>query len=710
VVVKAPVVHPINPQCLSFGANKTTITAGESITLNWTVANATRVAINNGIGEKAGSSFGPVTPAANTVYKLTVFGAAGTTPDISCEVPVTVNPKVVTPVCTDPAATNTNESLPCVYPNPTAPAIDIIKRDAGDKNDTQAVVVGGTAIFEIVVANTGNEALRNVVVTDPLEPACNRTIGNLAIGASNTYTCNSTNVRNAFTNIANVTGVSVVDGQTVNDTDPTNVTIVNTQVFTCDQNVRFNASDTSITRGQNSTLNWAVTGADSVSISSINASGLVGNQTVSPSSDTTYVLTATKANFNPISCNVVINVSTGGGGGGGGTATPRCELTISDKNVKRGERVTLTWETSNATEITLKDDRGRVLVTTEDRLARDKRELFDSKITVTPTRDTTYTLVAERGSRDRECKVSVDIEGSEVVLLQSRDQAPLVSGIALTQVPYTGFEAGPMMTIMFYALLVAWVMYITYVLVIPKTMIAAPVLVTPRDTSTMMNRAEQIRPDVFAALPTNSVVASVATAPAPVDLPTMQVASVEVEAPINVMTEVENAAHAKQALLSSGAVQGLIAMTTEANRSEVLAKVITDAKGAYPLEDGWVVINQTRLEELTQAVVAAPAAVTGSGSLAEAIVTGNVVAAYEMIGHRPMFALADASADLDAIYRNRKGANESVSDLLTTESANLSDAQIADMIAALTGALDGTYTDEAAAVKMAIMKAVKVAA
>jgi len=190
----------------------------------------------------------------------------------------------------------------------------------------------------------------------------------------------------------------------------------------------------------------------------------------------------------------------------------------------------------------------------------------------------------------------------------------------------------------------------------------------------------------------------------------MQVASVEVEAPINVMTEVENAAHAKQALLSSGAVQGLIAMTTEANRSEVLAKVITDAKGAYPLEDGWVVINQTRLEELTQAVVAAPAAVTGSGSLAEAIVTGNVVAAYEMIGHRPMFALADASADLDAIYRNRKGANESVSDLLTTESANLSDAQIADMIAALTGALDGTYTDEAAAVKMAIMKAVKVAA
>jgi hypothetical protein len=75
-----------------------------------------------------------------------------------------------------------------------------------------------------------------------------------------------------------------------------------------------------------------------------------------------------------------------------------------------------------------------------------------------------------------------------------------------------------------------------------------------------------------------------------------------------------------------------------------------------------------------------------------------------------MVALADAAADLDALYRIRKGADAQVSDLLETETTNLADEQIADMIAALTGALDGTYSDEAAAVKMAIMKAVKVAA
>ena len=90
--------------------------------------------------------------------------------------------------------------------------------------------------------------------------------------------------------------------------------------------------------------------------------------------------------------------------------------------------------------------------------------------------------------------------------------------------------------------------------------------------------------------------------------------------------------------------------------------------------------------------------------------TGNVVAAYEMIGHRPMFALADAAADLDALVRSRRGETVHISDMLAHETAKLGDEKIKNMIAALTGALDGTYTDEASAVKMAIMKAVKEAA
>ncbi|MCA9360248.1 hypothetical protein KC850_04430, partial [Candidatus Kaiserbacteria bacterium] len=185
-----------------------------------------------------------------------------------------------------------------------------------------------------------------------------------------------------------------------------------------------------------------------------------------------------------------------------------------------------------------------------------------------------------------------------------------------------------------------------------------------------------------------------------------------------------NRAHEQKALLSSDAVRYFVETTTgEVERNEALDAVIAEAKKNYPLEDGWIVINESRMQNLCAVCQAnfvatkeakeefVPATIPeGSGSLAEAIVTGNVVAAYEMIGNRPMFALADAASDLDSVYRNRKGGNEIVSDMLSAETANLSDEQIKNMIAALTSALDGTYTDEASAVKMAIMKAVKEAA
>ena len=690
VKVEKPVVDA--PVCVAFTATPTEIVKGESITLNWEVLNAVTLGLNNGIGDVTGTTtFGPVSPMSNTLYVLDVIGVDGT--KVQCEAPVKV---------TDPV-------------DPTSPAISIIKRDAIDKDDTQTVEMGGTAAFEIIVTNSGDEDLVNVVVTDVLEPACDKTIGSLAVGASDTYTCNSTNVLSAFINVAGTTGDSAVDGETVTDTDPTIVEVANTTTLTC-SDISISASGTSVREGSDVTLEWVSTGnVGSVSIDNgIGSVALTGNRSVRVNDTTTYNFTINGFSDSE-SCPITISATTGGGGGG--SSSPRCELEISDSKINRGDEITLTWDSTRARELILTDDRGNVIVTTEDRLSDDKEELFEGEITLTPTRDTEYTLRVERGSRDRECTVDVEMD-DEIVLLQTRDQAPLVTGISLTQVPYTGFEAGSVMTFMFYALLVAWALYITYVLVIPKSMLrSVPVLVTPRTTSDLMTSAESIRPDVFAALPTNSVVASSApTAPAPANLPVAQTApvaavaeTVEVDTE-TVATELENEAHLHQALLSSGAVHSLIAMTTDADRSQTLTKVIADAKGTYPLEDGWVVINQARLTELTTVpVVPATTEVTGNGSLAEAIVTGNVVASYELIGDRPMFALADAAADLDTLYRNRKGADERVSDLLISATQAMTDQQIAEMIAALTGALDGTYTDEASAVKMAIMKAVKVA-
>jgi len=250
-----------------------------------------------------------------------------------------------------------------------------------------------------------------------------------------------------------------------------------------------------------------------------------------------------------------------------------------------------------------------------------------------------------------------------------------------------------------------------------------------------MKQAEEIRPDVFA--PSLAARQSSPTAAAPINLPTgVPTSAPEMtdtgetpavsgnphQADEALVTEIENRAHTQHALLSSDAVRYFISTTEGAvERNESLDAVIAEAKKHYPLEDGWIVVNEARMRHLCETCQLQPAASsqepytpatvpTGTGSLAEAIVTGNVVAAYEMIGNRPMFALADASADLDALYRMRQGGDVEVSELLLAETEQVSDEQIKEMIAALTGALDGTYTDEASAVKMAIMKAVKVLA
>jgi uncharacterized repeat protein (TIGR01451 family) len=80
------------------------------------------------------------------------------------------------------------------------PAISIEKNP-----DTQQVLSGGTATFDITVTNTGDVDLVNVVVSDPLAPACDNPIGALAVGASTTYSCDLSGIAGDLTNTASVT-------------------------------------------------------------------------------------------------------------------------------------------------------------------------------------------------------------------------------------------------------------------------------------------------------------------------------------------------------------------------------------------------------------------------------------------------------------------------------------------------------------------------
>lgn len=190
----------------------------------------------------------------------------------------------------------------------------------------------------------------------------------------------------------------------------------------------------------------------------------------------------------------------------------------------------------------------------------------------------------------------------------------------------------------------------------------------------------------------------------------------------NELTDLEDQAHAQRVLLSSDAMRYFAAKVEDhQERSTVLDAIIAKARVSFPSEDGWVVVNLSRIENLLEevqveaheAVSDAPVALDEtqtpitSGSLAEAIVTGNVKAAYELIAQRPMIALADASADLDALYRFKNGQAVEISQMLKESAAALTPQQLREAIATLTSALDGTYTDETSAVRIAIMKAIQ---
>lgn len=150
-------------------------------------------------------------------------------------------------------------------------------------------------------------------------------------------------------------------------------------------------------------------------------------------------------------------------------ATVRCDLEVSDDRIDRGEEVELTWETSNATEVRIEDDHGNVLVDTDDFLNRDKKDWYDGEIALKPTRDTTYTLIAERGSSDRECEVEVEVEreGNDVVVVSEyREQfpvpTPVVAGVHMAQVPYTGVDVDVYFGKLFAVVATAWVLLAGY--------------------------------------------------------------------------------------------------------------------------------------------------------------------------------------------------------------------------------------------------------
>ena len=553
------------PTC-DISAYPSTITKGDSSTLSWTTNNAESASINQSIGSvSTGSGERSVSPNSSRTYTMTVLNEDGK--DATCSTTVTVEdtpdpePK---PVCKDFSA----------YPH------TITKGDSSTLN--WDVKHAHTITINQGVGEVTNKSEQVV------SPAQNTTYTLTAYGADDhKVQCNTT----------------VKVEKPTPDPDP----------ITCEENVNFSASPSRIDRGNTSTLTWSTSGGiTDVSINrGIGDVGTSGSEDVSPNTNTTYTLTASDGT-DSIDCNTTLRVdapTTSGGGGGGGAPAPRCELNISDRNIEAGDDVTLTWNGRNVSDVEITNDEGDVIVSTFDRLFGAKRELFSGSRTITPAQSTTYTMVAESGRRTEECTVAVNVEEEdEVTVEEEREQDPLVAGIAVSDTPYTGFDASTMLATTFYGLLTIWGLFVGYVILRRRQGEAVPAFAA-RAVGGAAEEQRSVNPDLFPQqyTPATSGYTASATAATPVAAAWQAAeataatpaadAGVAVDAAMQTrMDALEQHAHTKRVLVSRDALALFVSRVEEATEQDAFDTVIDFAAAAYPAEDGWVVVNVPRME------------------------------------------------------------------------------------------------------------------
>lgn len=749
---------PKLPKCKNFTATPSSLPhGGGTVTLDWTTKNADTVTLN---GTPVGTS-GPVdrTVTTDTTFKLKVSNDYG---DATCKAYVTVG-DAPSLSCDDLVFTasdtyvqkGSDVTLSWVWTGNVIGATVDQGIGTVQSGDTRVVTINNDITYTTTITDgTNNKQCPLTITVKPdTKPICE----GVSISASDTYVSKGTDVTINWSWTQSYDEVTVTNGiGSVSNNDSQLVTINDDETYaikvtkgnhteTCDQvtvtvkpdetpiceGVSIKASDTSVDEGDDVTISWSWTQSyDKVEVN--NGIGVVSNndsEKVTIDNNETYKITVTDGNQTE-TCDSVDISARDDGGGGGGSPYPRCEeFEASDDDVQAGDRVTLRWETRWTEEITLfagDEDDGDELFYTDD-----EDNVDDGEFVVRPMKDTTYTLLLERGSRDRTCDVEVEVdEDDDVVVLTDRKQEPRVAGIALTQVPYTGFEAGPVLTVLFYLLLALWGIFVAYTFTVKRDSVlgfslagAFPRNQAVADVSTKATDAEEETSQAAA------YVANATAAAAPTNLPTGNVPTtigyaavsstseprtidpaVDTEETADELTDLENRAHAQRALFSSDALRHFTNHVALEEQFATLDEVIKSAKTRFPSEDHWVVINLERLHELLDTTAAGTTLDTTpstNGSLAEAIVSGNAATALQLVGSRPMIALADATTDLDTLYRLRNGGDETVSDLLASASAHLTDAQIKEAIHALNGAMDGTYSTEADAVKTAVLKAIK---
>lgn len=340
------------------------------------------------------------------------------------------------------------------------------------------------------------------------------------------------------------------------------------------------------------TIFWTTNNATSINISNIgNVSTGSGSRTIFPGTGTqTYVATVTgpggSATCQATTHNIV-------------QSAPWCTLTVSSNSVGSGTGTVLRWNTSNNANSFFISDIGNVNTGSGAR-------------TIFPTFTRTYTgTVTNFNGQTATCQTTVGVgTGSNVSLFQQPGDQPLAF-VSLSQVPYTGFEAGTMLTFLFWFAVALWSFGLAYIFVGRQgiqfivnrlfaldTGIGSYQSVTTQDYTTREDEYLNGHAETEPALLSQMAVPEADVAPT---MPYGGVATAagSTNAVPSVAEIIESRAHASGVLMSPEAAQGAAEIREDRDEAlKIFGEILNEAVRTLPREDGWILLSSDRFEEL----------------------------------------------------------------------------------------------------------------
>ena len=390
----ATVTVKVKPRIDSFTASSTTITVGQSSTLRWRTTNATSTSINKGVGSVTPVASGSksVTPTETTTYTLTAGNAAGSN---TRTVTIRVKPRIDS-FSADPTTITAGGSSTLEWETTNATSTSINKGVGSVTpvaSGSESVSPTETTTYTLTARNSAGRNTRSVKVT-VTEPDC-PVIGSFTASSTSITVGGSTTLRWTTTDATSTSidqGVGSVTpvasgSKSVSPATTTKYTLTAGGVSGCTAATdavtvkvkpridSFTADAATITEGQSTTLRWTTTNATSVSIPGTSGTLAVdGDTSISPTTTTTYTLTASNAD-------------------GSNTATKKVTVvdppvidsfSASKTTITEGQSTKLSWTTTDATSVTISTISGTLAL--------------DGSRNVSPTTTTTYTLTAKNSA------------------------------------------------------------------------------------------------------------------------------------------------------------------------------------------------------------------------------------------------------------------------------------------------------------------------